>query len=195
MTHKINYQFYYWGPLLCKFKLTKDEIKKLIKLCKKDKKLDKTKDLSAVIKHEYEINILEFHKIICPYLSIYYEQIYPNYYGKKPEQKLQCNTAWVNYMAPGEVNPPHVHTGCNFSSVIYLKIPAALKKEKKQFLGTGVGPGAIQFIYGSTSDKAINQVSPEIEEGDFFIFPHNLFHFVTPYKSKGERISIAANFV
>ena len=30
--------------------------------------------------------------------------------------------------------------------------------------------------------------------GDLFIFPFNLLHYVIPFKSNGERISVAANF-
>ena len=48
--------------------------------------------------------------------------------------------------------PPHDHSEA-LSFVIYLKIPEALKKENKEYIGTSRGPGSIMFTYGEGRKK------------------------------------------
>jgi hypothetical protein len=195
MKNTIDYNFYYWGPLLCKFKLSLDELKKLKKLCVKNKKLDMSTDLAGVVDHEYRINSKDLEDIILPYLQVFSNTVYPRFYGRNLDHKIQCNSAWVNYMKPGDFNPPHIHTGCRFSSVIYTKVPSKLKKEQLQFKGTGAGPGGVHFNYGNHAPDIVQSITHWPEEGDFFIFPNSLIHYVASFKTNVERISIAANFV
>ena len=42
--------------------------------------------------------------------------------------------AWVNFMVAGEFNPPHIHSACDFSSVLFIKIPKNLEKENKKWM-------------------------------------------------------------
>ena len=97
------------------------------KLCVKSKKRDFRKKLAGVIEHEYVINRKEFQKIIQEYLECYrhgYQKFHNNTLGP-----LECNSAWVNYMVAGESNPPHTHSSCHFSSVLYLDNPPNILKE------------------------------------------------------------------
>ena len=102
--------------------------------------------------------------------------------------------AWVNFMVAGEFNPPHTHMSCDFSSVLFVKVPEGLKEEHKKFTGTGGGPGALSFMQGGAQNFSISHINLLPEEGDFYMFPATLTHFVSPFTSKGERISISANF-
>ena len=102
--------------------------------------------------------------------------------------------AWANFMKAGEFNPPHTHGNCDFSSVLFIKIPEALKEEHKKFRGNGGGPGAITFTYGETHPYAIAGKGFFPQEGDLYIFPATLTHFVSPFLSLEERISLSANF-
>ena len=60
--------------------------------------------------------------------------------------------------------------------------------------------GFTQLIWGVTSRKemldlkhsAVEYILPE--EGKMLIFPHWLFHLVTPFFGKGERRTLSANF-
>ena len=97
-------------------------------------------------------------------------------------------------MKAGEFNPPHIHTGCDFSSVLFLDIPEELKKENKAYVGTASGPGCIQFLSGEPSTYSIHQKTFFPKTGDFFMFPGSLRHLVYPFTSDIERISIAANY-
>ena len=115
------------------------------------------------------------------------------YYNQKIN-KIEITNCWVNYMKAGESNPNHVHTECDLSSVLYLKIPKGLKKENEQYIGTSRGPGVVNFTYGDVRPYNTIEHSFMPEVGQFFIFPFNLEHSVNSFKSKGERISLATNF-
>ena len=186
-----SYNFYYWGPLLFKIKIQPTELKKCAKLCSKKSSLV-SDTLAGSIKHEHYVSSNAFIRIMDPYLNIFGEA-YQNWYGKNIT-KTNILMTWVNFMRAGEFNPPHTHPNCDLSSVLFIKIPEALKEEHKKFTGTGTGPGSLSFTYGEFQPHAISTRYFFPEEGDFFIFPATLTHFVTPFMSEGERISMSANF-
>ena len=188
----IKYNFYYWGPLLFKTKLPEEVLQKIKKLCKKDPDKSYVKNLAGDIKDEYAINEIEIDNIIKPYINTFREA-FLNWYGSSIGE-LYARGAWVNYMKPGDYNPVHIHRDCEFSSVLYLDIPEELKKEMESFKGRGKGPGSISFLYGEESYYATTWYDFRPEVGDFYIFPWALRHYVHPYKSKCERISVAINF-
>ena len=185
-------QFFYWGPLLFKIKLQPQDLEKCANLCSK-KSSEVSDSLAGVIKHQHYVSSHQYYKIINPYLSAF-RQAYNEWYGKSLTRTIQMSAAWVNFMVAAEFNPPHIHTKCDFSSVLFVKIPEALKEEHKKFTGTGGGPGAISFIHGGAQNFSISHINLLPEEGDFYMFPASLTHFVSPFTSKGERISISANF-
>ena len=188
----IEYYHPFFGSFLMQTKITNEELAAVKKLCVKSKKRDFRKKLAGVIEHEYVINRKEFQKIIQEYLECYrhgYQKFHNNTLGP-----LECNSSWVNYMVAGESNPPHTHSNCHFSSVLYLDNPPNILKENKDYLGSSAGPGGIVFRYGEQRLHNITEHAHLPKPGDLFIFPFNLLHYVIPFESKGERISVAANF-
>jgi uncharacterized protein (TIGR02466 family) len=186
------YNFFYWGPLLFKIKLQPKDLKECAKLCsKKSSKVNDT--LVGVIKHEHYISHHKLVKIIRPYLDSF-RHAYMTWYGQPLTKNIVSTASWVNFMAAGEFNPPHTHENCDLSSVLFVKIPEKLKEENKKFPGAGKGPGSLSFSYGESQDYSMAQKHFFPEEGDFFMFPATLVHFVCPFMSKEERISISANF-
>ena len=186
-----DYNFYYWGPLLFKIKMQQVDLKKCADLCsKKSSEVDET--LAGVIKHQHYISSTHYGKIINPYLDPFH-QAYRNWYGKIITQ-VNIRSSWVNFMRAGEFNPPHTHLNCDLSSVLFIQIPEGLKEEHQKFTGTGGGPGTLSFTYGEFQPHTISNRIFFPEEGDLFIFPATLTHFVAPFLSKGERISLSANF-
>ena len=153
-------------------------------------KVDET--LAGVIKHQHYISSTHYGKILTPYLGPFH-QAYRNWYGKTII-RTDIHMSWVNFMIAGEFNPPHTHLNCDLSSVLFVKIPEGLKEEHKNFTGTGGGPGSLSFTYGEFQPHTISNRVFFPEEGDLFIFPATLTHFVAPFLSKGERISMSANF-
>ena len=85
------------------------------------------------------------------------------------------------------------------------KVSKKIKEEHKAFLERAgaidrsqrfdkVGPGSLSFTFGESRPFTPNSQYFFPEEGDLFIFPANLTHFVAPFLSKAERISMSANF-
>ena len=186
--------FYYWGPLLFKTKINKEDLFKINQLCKKDKSKDARKFLAGHLDHEYYIEKEKLFEILVKYFDVYKDFYYEWYRGKL--FSIEINSSWVNYMKKGDYNPPHIHLECDLSSVLYLKVPSELKKENDNYSGSikDGGPGSISFYYGEYRPLSIDQVRFFPEEGDFFVFPAFLKHAVAPFKSDVERVSVAANF-
>jgi len=189
----INYSFPYFGPLIYHVNLKPEEINKVKKICIKSKNRDARKGLAGVIEEEFYIDFKDYQKIILPYIEGF-SHAYKKWYNKEIKP-LKCNSAWVNYMKAGEYNPPHRHMNCQFSSVLYTDLPKDLEKENKKYIGTSGGPGNIIFNYGEPRDYNLTTFDLLPKVGDMFIFPHNLIHYATPFKSKGSRVSVAANFI
>ena len=192
----VEYKFYYFGPLLVRFKVSPEILAALKKIISK-KTLRMTKDLAGVIEHEYEVSPETYDQIMRPYVDGY-AAAYKNWTGGGTlKGHLKATRAWVNYMKPHEYNPPHLHTDCKLSSVLFLSIPEKLKKENKKWREKGIksnGPGSIAFNTMLSGEFCNGGVEVFPEEGEFFMFPANLLHYVAPFRSKCERISLAANF-
>ena len=191
MDKPLPYTVFYWGPLLCKIKIKPEHLKECAKLCSKKSNLV-TETLAGVIKQEHYVSPNHYLKIISPYLDLF-QNGYQRWYAK-PMFGAKMVSAWVNFMVAGEFNPPHIHMDCDFSSILFIKLPEKLKEENQKFVGNGGGPGSISFTHGEAQPHSIWQMDFPPEEGDFYIFPATLTHFVTPFRSEGERISMSANF-
>ena len=188
----MNYNFYYWGPFLFKVQISYEEVQKILSYCKKDKKLDFRQQLAGHINDEYLLNNEDILPILLPYLEIYlkarHEHMNISFNGT-----IKMDKAWVNYMKEGEFNPPHVHAG-DLSCVLYLNITEDMIKNKENHVANSPAPGSVEFRYGENLKNNIYLQNFFPEVGDFYIFPSWLQHYVFPFKSKGERISLSANF-
>jgi hypothetical protein len=175
----------------------KDDFKKLLLDEGKKCTEDYTDKLAGILNKEVSYNE-KSKQLILPTLSQYigvYDQAYQRFinkpYDKMPEYVM--SSLWINYQRQHDYNPPHDHDG-KLSFVIYLQIPDKLKKENKEYKGKSCGPGGIQFIYGNGPRDCITYQAFFPEEGDIFIFPAWLKHYVAPYRSKCTRISVSGNF-
>ena len=182
---------HYWGPLLFRIKLKTEDIKAVRKICDGGTEKYNTQ-LAGIIDNEIKIDETKYNKILQPYLEAFKDAFKMWYLADVTEIKM--NIAWVNYMKKGESNPPHIHHRCNMSSVLLLQVPATLKKEQRDWTGSGMGPGVLSFSTGNPHAFHTNSFEFKPEAGDFFMFPWNLTHSVSTYKSDVRRISVAANF-
>jgi len=172
-------------------KMKTGDVKAVRKIC--DGATEKfNTQLAGIIDDEVIIDKIKYIEIIHPYLMAY-KQAYKLWYSKIID-KITVNSAWVNYMKKGECNPPHVHGDCHLSSVLLLQVPETLKKEQRDWTGSGMGPGVLSFSTGNPHTFHTNSFEFKPEAGDFFMFPWNLTHSVSTYKSDVRRISVAANF-
>tara|TARA_R100001594_G_scaffold1881_1_gene7924 strand:- start:3326 stop:4000 length:675 start_codon:yes stop_codon:yes gene_type:complete len=185
-----------WGPCVIKVKVD-EKFKQLLLDEAKGNTEDYRGKLAGILDHETGYNDRSKQKIL-PMLSQYigvYDQMYERYTNKKYEKKPEyvLSALWINHQKQNEFNPPHDHDG-KLSFVIYLDIPDKLKKEHAAYTGRSCGPGGIQFVYGDGPRDCITLMSHFPEEGDMYIFPAWLKHWVAPYRSDCTRISVSGNF-
>ena len=55
------------------------------------------------------------------------------------------------------------------------------------------GPGGIAWFYGEGNRQCISAVNQLPKSGDLYIFPATLKHWVFPFRSKVERVSVSGN--
>ena len=195
MEEKISVSTFNWGPCVIKLSITEDCKKFLLDEGKKSNR-DFTNKLAGIIEKETGYSEESKAKFV-PYMSNYlgvYDQMFQQFIGKPYEKKPEyiLSALWINYQKANEFNPPHDHDG-KLSFVTYLQIPEELKKENQEYKGKSCGPGGIQFIYGNGPRDCITYMSFFPEEGDMFIFPAWLKHWVAPFKSDCTRISVSGN--
>ena len=112
---------------------------------------------------------------------------------KNVEWLTQMKSCWIISQWESEYNPIHIHTECQMSTVMYLKIPEFLPSTKPE----RDDDGNIMFIGGAGNPSQLTRnllkVKPVV--GDFFIFPAHLQHTVYPFKTDGdfERRSVSFN--
>ena len=192
---KIKVDMFNWGPCVVRMKISEDFRKLLLTEGEKNK-LDMRGKLACQIEKETAYSEESKAKIL-PYMANclgIYDQAWQSYTRKKidkaPEYVLSA--LWINYQKHNEFNPPHDHDG-KLSFVIYCEIPEKLKEENEKYKGRSCGPGGIQFLYGEGTRDAITYMSHFPEQGEMFIFPAWLKHWVSPFQSDCTRISVSGN--
>ena len=188
MNKQIPVTTFNWGPCVIKLKI-EPEFKKLLIDEAGNNTEDFTDKLAGILNSETGYTPQSKEKIL-PMLSQYigvYDQMYQKYVNKPYETipEYVLSALWINHQKPNDFNPPHDHDG-KLSFVIYLSIPEELKKEHENYKGKSCGPGGIQFIYGNGPRDAITYMSFLPEEGDMFIFPAWLKHWVAPLTTSAD---------
>lgn len=193
---EVKYNYFHWGPFLMHTNVPKKECQIFLdegKRCRKNKKLDFRHKLAGHIKEEYALdNPIK----LAPVLQKYFEAYTIGYNQWRGAGSIQPNfkltALWINYMKANEFNPPHDHSG-DLSFVLYPSVPQDIIDECKSFTGTMRGPGGIAWFYGEGNRQCISAVNQLPESGDLYIFPATLKHWVFPFKSKVERVSVSGN--
>ena len=196
VSDKVEYSVLTWGPCVAKMKMTDAFYKALMKeadASQTESQLYQHR-LAGIIEKEYE---LKDYTKIQPFISDIvriYDHIWDKWrnVNKPSTNQYLINALWVNYQRQYEFNPPHDHSD-DLSFIAYLRIPEELKKEYKEYKGKSAGPGGISFLYGEGNRQAITYQAYFPEEKDFFIFPAWLKHWVAPFKSDVERVSVSGN--
>ncbi len=193
---KITYNVLNWGPCVVQVKVS-DEFKNKLLVgadSARAKNLNYQDKLAGIIKEEYAYEKKEVYlPEVAQCLGIYdaaFQRWKSDPYERKPEYMLTA--LWVNYMKRYEFNPPHDHSD-QLSFVIFLKVPEEITKEQEEYKGKSGGPGSLSFIYGEGNRQAITYQSMRPKEGDMFIFPAWMKHYVAPFYSDVTRISVSGN--
>tara|TARA_R100000900_G_scaffold53794_3_gene43542 strand:+ start:1276 stop:1929 length:654 start_codon:yes stop_codon:yes gene_type:complete len=126
----------------------------------------------------------------------WFEETFQHYlkFNKVLDYRTELNSIWVNEMKEHEYNPIHIHQGninTGLSSVMILKLPETFGVEYSA--AKEPNNGKLTLI-GSASGMFSNvDFMPDMQPGDFYVFPYDMRHCVTPFNGKGFRRTLAAN--
>jgi hypothetical protein len=191
---RIDYRFFYWGPFLWRTQLP-DNIWKELKLRSEKLTIKHNTTLASnidqVYRFEKDDNDWMVDKL-TPYFGAYLESMEHFMGNPNGFNRLNLETVWVNFQRQHETNTEHTHSG-DFSFVIYLQVPYEIREENKRYVGSQKGPGYIMFRYGEEVADCLNKQDFFPEEGQMFIFPAKLAHWVVPFHSDCVRISVSGN--
>lgn len=136
------------------------------------------------------------------YYKTYVNQFIEDYFRKPLDWRIQ-NDPWYVVYGKEQKSDWHEHMPADFSAVHFFKfnkdvhnpitftnpdfISSKLHETYKPHLLNNLGTCDKQSYFKT-------QYTPEIEEGDFIIFPSQLLHLVAPNESDELRVTIAFNF-
>ena len=161
-------------------------------------------ETELLVDHEIlkNVGVFEFfHDVIQQYVIQQKCQQYPYNVEQIQRETWLVNmlSMWVVSQQSNEYNPIHIHTECQLSSVMYLKIPKFLPTKKTH---RAHDDGAITFVSNSSYDTELSHPSLTMRPavGDFFIFGAKQQHMVYPYRceegdTERRSISFNANFI
>jgi len=192
-TRRIEYRYLHWGPFVCNYTLTNQEVEAFRSL---DTGEDYNKQLAGHIENEKALDKTKVWNILFPYLDSYVKGFH-EFRGQPLSGTFELETSWINRQKKNEFNPPHSHDG-DLSFVLYTEIPEGLEEECKSSVSNSPGPGCITFDF-NMPNMGMNSLFLQTHShlpsvGDLFIFPAGLPHWVYPFKTtEGERVSISGN--
>lgn len=102
---------------------------------------------------------------------------------------------WAVVMGPGDYNAPHVHPDAHVSGVYYVEVPELSPTEAETEEPGGslvfLDPRSQATMYYLKDRRQTESYLPVA--GSLVVFPSYHMHAVYPYRSPGERISVAFN--
>ena len=187
-----------FGPSILKTKLPDlyvDALNKQTDKVLKDKKLSEERDwshnLAGNVKKEISIDhvvIKTFPEFLATISQEYSKNVLPDYL---PEGTKVSFRVWAVSQVAGDFNPMHIHDS-NLSGVCFLKIPPNYEEEYKKEDHHPTA-GCLEFLGSVPNHFARHSFLVKPEVGDFYLFPSWLTHQVYPFRSEGERRSMAFN--
>lgn len=113
-----------------------------------------------------------------------------------PYDKIKMGSVWINYTYKGDFNPIHTHDSL-LSGVIYVHQDDGIMVEMNNntnFRSASSIPGMTHFAYDLNSHPFNKfSYSNKFIEGSLTMFPSWLSHWVNPFTTDGERVTIAFN--
>jgi len=116
-----------------------------------------------------------------------------------PFNKIDLGSVWINYGYRGDFNPIHTHDSL-LSGTIYMHQDDSIMQEMEQgsktTRDTSSIPGMTHFVH-DLNYHPFNRFSysNKFIKGDLVLFPSWLSHWVNPFRSDGERVTIAFNIL
>jgi uncharacterized protein (TIGR02466 family) len=160
-----------------------------------DEKLSKEHDwshnLAGNVKKEIAIDhnkIPNFPEFMITMAKQYYKHTIN---AEPAEGSKVAFRVWVVSQVAGDFNPMHIHDA-NLSGVAFLKMPPGFDKEF-DLEDHHPTAGCLEFLGSMPNHFARHSYIVKPKVGEFYLFPSWLTHQVYPFRSEGERRSLAFN--
>jgi hypothetical protein len=154
------------------------------------RKHDWSQKLAGNVKHEVRIEptkVSGLAEFMVDMTKVYLE----NSLGKLPNVAEVELSVWVVSQYAGDFNPIHTH-GSNISGVAFLKMPPGFEEEyAREDHHPTVGCLELLGAMPNSYSEHSYVIKPAV--GDVYMFPSWLTHQVYPFRSAGERRSMAFN--
>ena len=111
------------------------------------------------------------------------------------EQVMCVTTSWFVRSFDCDYNPSHIHDGCDYSCILYTKIPPTISDKNTRNPEKTTTEGYIDFLYGGDGFMCHSSLTRQPKVGDLYIFPSHLRHTAYPFYGEGERRSISMNMI
>lgn len=177
-------------------------LENLVEECFKVKEKDKGRTRSNVGNTTYQSHDINFFKNAkSPFFSTgtMINNIVNHIYQSTWQGHVEIDNAWININKKHGQNRIHNHQAL-LSGCLYLKVP---KNSGNFVIVRSFNEAYIYRMFGDLNkdtnnnviypDHAGQEISYEPKEGDLYVFPANLLHYVQPNKTDNERISISFN--
>lgn len=113
-----------------------------------------------------------------------------------PYQNIKLGSVWINYAYKGDFNPIHTHDAL-LSGFFCISASEGIMEEQRQGstgrASSGI-PGMTHLVH-NLENKPFNKFSysSEFKPGKVIMFPSWLTHWVNPFETDGERVTVAYN--
>jgi len=172
--------------------LVNEKADSILKDDQKSNDLDYSGNLAGNVKKEVAFSLGEVKSLETVINKLVTEYIMKTVADQfKPENTNMTYTSWVVSQYAGDFNPMHIHDS-QLSGVFFLKVPPGYEEEYRRE-DHYPSVGCLEFLGSvpNTFSKHNWMIKPQI--GDLYIFPSWLSHQVYPFRSEGERRSMAFN--
>ena len=146
--------------------------------------------LAGNVKHEVVLDLEQVDKL--PDLIVALSRQYLEQSLKRlPNVAQIVLSAWVVSQYAGDFNPIHIHDS-NLSGVVFLRLPPGFDEEyaREDHHPTA---GCLELLGAVPNRYSEHSYVIKPEVGDCYLFPSWLTHQVYPFRSAGERRSMAFN--
>ena len=117
----------------------------------------------------------------------------PEGYNPDKEGQLKLDSLWVNFSNKHDFTPPHTHTGA-LSFVIFLQVPERIFTVQADC--NSKRAGEICFQHGQPLCQLNGgEFAVKPYNGLMFMFPAQLTHYVPPFYTDDERVSVSGNYL
>jgi len=128
-----------------------------------------------------------FRKLMNRIQDVFYDEVWPFHGLDYKQTKMKVGNSWANINDHLAWNRPHLHNGCWYSGVFYIKADG--DEGNIEFIDTNVK--VVSDFPASARTRCVESFTPT--EGELILFPSGLMHMVEPNITKKDRYSISFN--